>query len=126
MTRKLFLPSARQTNWLLIIGFTSVGYALYLRYLAIEYSPVALACDGGSATWLCWTRKWLVVLFNHAVFGWLALVAALLNLLRPSVVLLAAGIAAAGFGIVLYNVNLSALAAALLLLSLARPAPETI
>jgi hypothetical protein len=60
------------------------------------------------------------------VFGWVALIAAALNLLRPSIVLLAIGIAAAAFGIVLYNVNLSALAAALLVLSLARPASETI
>jgi hypothetical protein len=41
MAQKLFLPSARQTNWLLLIGFLSIGYALYLRYLAIEYSQVA-------------------------------------------------------------------------------------
>ena len=33
---KLFLPSARATNYLLIVGFCSLGYALYLRYLAIE------------------------------------------------------------------------------------------
>ena len=32
---KLFLPSARATNYLLIVGFCSLGYALYLRYLAI-------------------------------------------------------------------------------------------
>jgi hypothetical protein len=38
-------------------------------------------------------------------------------------VLTALGIAAAGFGIVLYNVGLSALAVALLMLSLARRAP---
>jgi hypothetical protein len=126
MTRKLFLPTARQTNGLLIIGFVSIGYALYLRYLAIEYTQVALACDGGLNTWLCWTRKWLVVLFNRSVFGWLAIAAAVLNLIRPSIVLLAVGIAAAAFGIVLYNVNLSALAVALLVLSLARPASETI
>ena len=33
-----FLPTARQTNWLLCVDFLSVGYALWLRYraLAIE------------------------------------------------------------------------------------------
>ena len=126
MTRKLFLPTARQTNWLLIIGFLCIGYAMYLRYLAVEYTQVALACDAGLNTWLCWTRKWLIVLFNHSVFGWVALAAAVLNLLRPSIVLLAIGVGAAALGIVLYNVNLSALAVALLVLSLARPASETI
>ena len=34
----LFLPTARQTNWLLIVGFVALGEALYLRYLAIELS----------------------------------------------------------------------------------------
>ena len=45
-----FLPSARQTNWLLVIGFASLGYALYLRYLVIEQSSVSLACEGGLQT----------------------------------------------------------------------------
>ena len=126
MTRKLFLPSARQTNWLLIIGFVCLGYAMYVRYLAVEYTQVALACDAGLNTWMCWTRKWAIVLFNNLVFGWVALAAAVLNLLRPSIVLLAIGIAAAALGLVLYNVNLSALALALMVLSLARPACEAI
>jgi hypothetical protein len=121
MKTRLFLPSARQTNWLLIIGFLSAGYALYLRYLVIEQSTVGLACEGGLRTWVCTTRRLAIALFTHSAFGWLALAAAALNLVRPHLVLLAIGIAAAGFGIVLYNVALSALAVALLILSLARP-----
>ena len=121
MNTQLFLPSARQTNWLLIVGFLSVGYALYLRYLVIEQSTVGLACEGGLRTWLCSTRRLAITLFTHSVFGWLAVAAAVLNLVRPHLVLLAIGIAAAGFGIVLYNVALSAFAVALLILSLARP-----
>ena len=121
---KLFLPSARATNWLLVIGFCSVGYALYVRYLVIEQSAFGLTCDGGLDTWLCATRKVVSALFNYSVFGWTAFAVALLNLLRPSIVLFAAALAAAGFGIVLYNVALSALAVALLVLSLARRAPE--
>jgi hypothetical protein len=53
-----------------------------------------------------------------------ALGAALLNLIRPSVVLCVVALVAAAFGIVLYNVTLSALAIAILILSLARAAPE--
>ena len=53
---KLFLPSARTTNWLLIVGFGSLGYALYMRYLAIENTTVGLACAAGLDTWLCFTR----------------------------------------------------------------------
>jgi hypothetical protein len=121
MGTRTFLPSARQINWLLIVGFSSVGYALYLRYLAIELSTVSLACEGGLDTWLCLSRRVVIALFKHWVFGTVAVAAAGLNLIRPSVVLFAIGLAATGFGIVLYNTALAALAAALLMLSLARP-----
>jgi hypothetical protein len=123
MPLRLFLPSARQTNWLLVIGFLSLGEALYLRYMAIEYATVSLTCQAGLQTWLCGTFRLAIVLFNHSAFGWAALTAALLNLMRPSIVLTAATLAAAGFGLVLHNANLSGLAVALLILSLARPAP---
>ena len=123
MPPRLFLPSARQVNWLLAIGFLAVGQALYLRYLAIEYAPVALACQAGLDTWLCATFRLTIALFNHSAFGLLAVIAAALNLLRPSIVLVAVGLAAASFGLVLHNANLAGLAVALLILSLARPAP---
>ncbi len=118
-----FAPTYRQVHLLLVVGFVSVGYALYLRYLAIEYTPVGLACQAGLQTWLCATRGLVTVLFNHSVFGWLAFCAALLHFLRPSMVLLTIALAAAGTGIVLYNVALSALAVSLLILALARPDP---
>ncbi len=125
MPRPLFLPTARQTNWLLIVGFLSVGYALYVRFLMIEQSAPALACAAGLDTWMCLIRKVTVGLFSHFVFGTVALGFALLNLLRPSLVLFAVALAATGFGLVLYNVALSAFAAGLLILSLARPAAIT-
>jgi hypothetical protein len=121
MTRYPFLPTARQTNVLLVVGCLSLGYALYLRYLVIEQSTVGLACEAGLPTWLCLTRKVTIALFTNNIFGVLALGAAALNFVRPSLVLLAIGLAAAAFGIVLYNVALSSLAVALLILSLARP-----
>ena len=122
--KRRFVPSARQTNWLLAVAFLSVGYALYLRYRAIEFAPVSLECQSGLDTWLCGTFRAVIVLFNHAVFGAVALGAAVINLLRPSVAMFAIALAGAGFGVVLHNPGLSALAAALLVLSLARPAPE--
>jgi hypothetical protein len=122
---RLFLPTARQTGVLLLVGSLSLGGALCFRYLVIEQSSVGLACDAGLQTWLCGARTVVTGLFRNSVFGIVALAAALLNLIRPSVVLLAAGLAAAGFGIVLYNSGLSALAFALLMLSLARPAAAT-
>jgi hypothetical protein len=124
VTMKLFLPSARATNYLLIVGFCSLGYALYIRYLAIEQSNVGLACAAGLNTWLCSSRRIAIALFENSVFGWAALGIAALNLLRPSLLLFAVALAFACFGVVLYNIALSALAFGLLVLSFARRAPE--
>jgi hypothetical protein len=123
MHRPLFLPTARQTNWLLIIAFLAVGEALYIRYVAIENLNTELACQAGLQTWLCTAFRISIVFFDHEIFGWVALAAALLNLMRPSLVLAAFALAAASFGVVLHNADLSALAAGVLILSLARPAP---
>jgi hypothetical protein len=122
MHRPLFLPTARQTNWLLIIAFLSVGQALYLRYMVMENTNAELACHGGLKTWLCESFFLSIALYKYDVFGGVALIAALLNLLRPSIVLVALALVAGGFGVVLHNADLSALAAGLLILSLARPA----
>ena len=122
MTRR-FVPTARQTNWLICIGFLSVGWAMYVRYRALEFAEVSLACQAGLPTWLCGTVRIVNPLSNYDVFGAVALGAAVVHLLRPSLVVLAIALAAAGLGIMLHNPSLSALAAALLILSLARPAP---
>jgi hypothetical protein len=114
-----------QVQWLLIVGFLTVGYAIYLRYLAVELSAVALACDAGLQTMLCKTRILATALFKNSVFGIAALVIAVLHLIRPSIVLLTGGVIAAGLGIVLYNIELSGVAIGLLILGFARPAPAT-
>jgi hypothetical protein len=125
-TRVLFLPTARQTNWLLIVAFLSLGEAMYVRYMALENTTVSLACQAGLDTWLCGAFRLATVSFNHEVFGAVALAVALLNLLRPSLVLLALALAASAFGVVLHNADLAALAAGVLILSLARPAPSSV
>jgi hypothetical protein len=125
MKKDPFRLTPYQVQWLLIVGFATVGYALYLRYLAIELSTVALACDAGLPTLLCKTRILATALFKNSVFGITALVIAVLHLIRPSIVLLTGGIIAAGFGIVLYNIELSGIAIGLLILGFARPAPAT-
>ena len=109
----------------MIVGFVTVGYALYLRYLAIELSTVALACDTGLQTMLCKSRLLATYLFRNSVFGVVALIIATLHVIRPSIVLLTGGLIAAGFGIVLYNIGLSGIAIGLLILGFARPAPAT-
>jgi len=121
---RLFLPSARATNWLLIVGFCALGYALYMRYLGIENTQVGLACAAGLDTWMCRSRRIVVVLFEHSVFGYAALIVAAVHFLRPTLVVFAVALAFTCLGVVLYNVGLSSVAAALLVLSLARRAPE--
>lgn len=123
--RPLFLPTPRATIGLMIVGFLAVGEALYIRYMAIENNVVSLACQTGLRTWLCDTFRLSIALYNHQVFGTAALIAALLNLVRPSLVLTAIALAAAAFGAVLHNTDLAALAIGMLILSLARPAPAT-
>src|ERR1700712_5882801 len=122
MKKDPFRLTPYQVQWLLIVGFMTVGCALYLRYLAIEFSTVALACDAGLQTMLCKTRVLATSLFKNSVFGIVALIIATLHVMRPSIVLLTGGLIAAGVGIVLYNVVLSGLAIGLLILGFARPA----
>ena len=125
MKKKPFRLTPYQVQFLLIIGFVTVGYALYLRYLAVELSQVALACDAGLQTLLCKSRSVATYLFKNSVFGSVALVIAALHVIRPSIVLLTLGLIAAGLGIVLYNIALSGIAIGLLILGFARPAPAT-
>lgn len=124
--RTRFLPSCRSTNGLITVGFLALGAALWIRYLVIENTPVGLACDAGTShqTGVCTVRLVASRLFNVGVFGWVALGAALINLIRPSVFLLAIGLAASALGVVLYNAGLAGTGAAILALSLARPARE--
>ena len=119
--RRLFQPSAASLNWVITIGFVSLGYAIYLRYLVIEQTQVGLACDAGLRTWLCLSRTVVSALFENQVFGWVSLGAAILTLIRPVLPLFTISLAASAFGIVLHNAALSGLAAALLIMCFARP-----
>ena len=125
MKKTPFRLTPYQVQFLLVVGFVTVGYALYLRYLAVELSTVALACDGGLQSLLCKARTLATTLFKNSVFGIVALIIATLHVMRPSIVLLTGGLIAAGLGIVLYNIVLSGLAIGLLILGFARPAPAT-
>jgi hypothetical protein len=125
MKKEPFRLTALQVQWILIVGFLTVGYALYLRYMAIEFTQVRLECEGGLQTMLCKTRVLMTYLFKSYVFGIVAMIVAVLHLIRPSIVTLTVGLVAACFGIVLYNIGLSGVALGLLILGFARPAPAT-
>lgn len=121
---RLFLPSARATNILLVVGFGALGYALYVRYLGIEMSTVSLACHAGLDTWMCTQRRVLAALFDRSLLGIAAVVLAAIHLLRPTLVIFAAALALALMGVVLYNAMTASLAIGLLLLSFSRRVPE--
>ena len=65
-------------------------------------------------------------ILESAAIVLVALIVAVLHVIRPSIVLLTVGLVAAGAGIVLYNVALSGIAVGLLILGFARPAPATV
>lgn len=119
----LFKPSGRAVLILSPLVVAAVGLALYLRYGIIQNTPVGLACEAGEQSLTCTARLAAIQLFVRGIFGWTAVVAALFQLWRPNVVAFGVGILSAAFGLVLYNTRLSALAVALLVLSLARAWP---
>ena len=121
MPTRSFLPSPRATNFLVAVGFMSFGYAMYVRYMLIEASPVALECDAGLAAAHCTVRTISMFLFQNQLFGIAAFVLAAVHLLRPNIYAFAAALGLTGFGLVLYNNGCAAIAFALLVVSFARP-----
>ena len=115
-----FLPSRRALLMIVPLSAASVLAALYIRYFIIQNTPIGLACEAGEQSLVCTIRLATILLFVRGSFGWTAVAAALMQLCRPNVVTFGIGLVAASFGLVLYNTRLSALAVALLLLSLAR------
>jgi hypothetical protein len=120
---KLFLPSRQAAMTIAVLGLAALGIALYLRYVIIQNSGIGVACEAGEESLTCKVRLAVILMFVDSVFGWVAMIAAAIQLWRPNVVVFAVGIVFALFGLVLYNTRASALAVALLVLSLARPWP---
>jgi hypothetical protein len=123
---RLFHLSRSQMGLVGMFSVIAFAGAYYLRYHGIESSQVALACQASTETWLCETLKVVTGLFRHSVFGWSALVAALLNVIHPSLVLFTFALVAALVGLILYNAGLCGFAAGVLMLGFARRVPQTI
>lgn len=120
----LFKPSRQALLILIPLGLSALLLALFLRYGVIQNAPVSLACEAGKESFICSIRHVAILLFVRSMFGWTALLAAAVQLWRPHIVAFGIGVVSAALGLVLYNTWLSALAVALLVLSLARAAPE--
>jgi hypothetical protein len=118
---KLFLPSKRAAAVLAILALGALGAALYLRYTIIQNSAIGVACEAGEQSLTCEVRLAVILMFVQGAFGWVALIASGVQLWRPNVVTFGTGLVFAALGLVLYNTRVSALAIALLVLSLARP-----
>jgi hypothetical protein len=121
--RKLFLPSGRALAVLAALGLAALGAALHLRYSIIQNSTIGTACETGEQSFTCELRLAVILLFAQGAFGSVALIASAVQLWRPNVVTFGTGLVFALLGLVLYNTRVSALAVALLVLSLARPSP---
>jgi hypothetical protein len=96
------------------------GLAVYIRFGLVERQLVALACDGGEASFACGLRALAIQLFHYEILGWSALAAGLATLLRPRWWSAALTLFAGGLGLFLYNTELAATGITLALLALAR------
>jgi hypothetical protein len=119
-----FVPSRRETVILVALVAATLALALFLRYSIIQNSTIGLACEAGEDSFTCTIRLAVILLFVRNMFGWAALIAAVVQLWRPNIVTFGVSLISIAFGIVLYNTRLSALAIALLVLSLARMPSE--
>ncbi len=88
---------------LALVGSASLGTALLLRYGIIQNTPLGLACEAGRGGFVCALRLAVILLFVFNVFGWGALIAAAVQLIRPNVLVLGIGLVFALAGLVLYN-----------------------
>lgn len=109
---------------LAMLALAALALALFFRYAVIENTPLALSCEAGEESLTCHVRLAVILLFMWNVFGVVAVIASAIQFWRPNVTAFGIGLVFALLGLVLYNTRLSALAMALLVLSLARPASE--
>lgn len=122
--RTLFVPSKGDAAVLGLLALAALALALFFRYAVIENTPLGLACEAGEESLVCAGRLGVVFLFMWNVFGIAAIITACFQLWRPDARVFGLSLVFALLGLVLYNSRLSGLAVALLVLSLARPAPE--
>jgi hypothetical protein len=117
----VFQPSPAACFALLGLMSLTAGAGLWWRYEVIENAALALGCDAGRSNAVCVLRQSTVEIFNYGLFGSVAMTGALLNLWRPSVLMMAIALVATALGLTLYNTAAAALACGLVILALARP-----
>lgn len=121
----LFRPGPRSLNWLIPLGMGTLGWALYMRYMMVEPALVRLACDAGLQSAGCYARSAVLVLMEWSIFGIVALAAAVVHLIAPSLAAFAVALVFSACALVFHNEIAGALAVMLLILSFARSGPAT-
>jgi hypothetical protein len=116
-----FLPTPRETNFLLLLGFLTLGAAIYLRQSLSDTEALAALCIGGSPRPACSLYRFLTELSALEFFGVVALFAAALHFWRPEIKLFSVALVATILGLFLGNIGVSAFAAAILVVAFARP-----
>jgi hypothetical protein len=115
-----FLPTPRETNLLVVLGFAALGCGLYLRHAIVDAPTLELACAAGLPRVSCALRRAVSDFREMQLFGGIAIVAAISHFVRPRLVAFAVALCAAIFGLLLANNELSAIAIGLLVVSFAR------
>lgn len=119
---RFFVPTPRQTNFLILLACAAGALAFYLRHSIVEAQPLIAACAAGAPRASCLLRQFIIELYEMQFFGGIALIAAVLNLARPHTGMFAIALIATSLGLILYNAGVAALAAGLLIIAFARPA----
>ncbi len=122
--RRLFLPSRKHAVIMGAGGAVMLALGLIFRFAVIENTPLGIACDAGEESLICTIRLGVILLFVFNIFGAVAVAAAVWQVWRPNAIAFGIAFTFALIGIVLYGPRASALALALLILSLARPVRE--
>jgi hypothetical protein len=123
-THRRFRLTKGQIISLAVVTALSLGTALALRYGLVEPKDMTAQCDAGAQTMPCLIRRVTVGIFLLHGFGFAALAAATLAVIRPAFVLLLVACVAGVFGLVLYNTTVAGLGVSLLPLMFARPRPK--
>jgi hypothetical protein len=118
---RLFLPTPRETNLLVVFGCAALGYGLYLRHVIVDSPTLELACAAGLPRVSCLLRRTVTEFQQMQLFGGVALAASIVNFLNPRFAAFAVAMCAATLGLVLGNGDVSAIAVGLLVVSFARP-----
>lgn len=120
---RMFMPSPRQTNLVIVCAFAALFAAFYIRNFVIGSREIELVCAAGIPDPVCFLRRAALDFRDTQLFGGLALIAAAWHLWRPDFRIFLLALTAAVFGLLLFNTSPSAVAAGLLILSFARPVP---